>query len=403
MMTTSSAVINRLSTRAAAIAVTVMFVVNGAVIGGFGGALPSLRDKLGLDATQIAIMLFCGGAAAILSMQIGGRLADAIGAREITLAAVPFLTVGMIIIGLAQLYPVAIVGAILIGLGNGAMDVAMNAMGVQVEAARQRPIMSSFHAFWSIGNFIGAGAVLLLATVIGLKGGEVVTPRSISLAVLTLIGLAILFKITPKAAVLHHTVDGVRTPIPAVAWVLAAMALAFGLCEGTALDWSSLHVTDVAGVDPTTGALGLIAVSAFMVVIRLLGDRLVTRFGRRAVVRFGGLCAALGYLTVTLVSSLPALLLGWALVGFGVGMIAPQVYALSGHIGGGRALAVVVTFGYAAFLIGPAFVGFLVNQLGIHHAMAVPALLSVGIIALASTMPRTDIGLSQAPSGSTTH
>ena len=403
MMTTSSAVINRLSTRAAAIAVTVMFVVNGAVIGGFGGALPSLRDKLGLDATQIAIMLFCGGAAAILSMQIGGRLADAIGAREITLAAVPFLTVGMIIIGLAQLYPVAIVGAILIGLGNGAMDVAMNAMGVQVEAARQRPIMSSFHAFWSIGNFIGAGAVLLLATVLGLKGGEVVMPLTISLAVLTLIGLAILFKITPKAAVLHHTVDGVRTPIPPVAWVLAAMALAFGLCEGTALDWSSLHVTDVDGVDPTTGALGLIAVSAFMVVIRLLGDRLVTRFGRRAVVRFGGLCAALGYLTVTLVSSLPSLLLGWALVGFGVGMIAPQVYALSGHIGGGRALAVVVTFGYAAFLIGPAFVGFLVNQLGIHHAMAVPALLSVGIIALASTMPRTDIGLSQVPSGSTTH
>jgi MFS family permease len=395
MTTTTPAVTNRLSTRLAAIAVTLMFVVNGAVIGGFGGALPSLRDKLGLDATQIAIMLFCGGAAAIGSMQIGGRLADAVGAREITLAAVPLLTVGMISIGLAQVYAVAIVGAILIGLGNGAMDVAMNAMGVQVEAARQRPIMSFFHAFWSIGNFIGAGAVLLLAIVLGLKGGEVVTPLAISIAVFTLVGLGILFKITPKAAVVHHTVDGVRTRIPTVAWVLAVMALAFGLCEGTALDWSSLHVTDVAGVDSTTGALGLIAVSAFMVVIRLLGDRLVTRFGRRAVVRFGGLCAALGYLSVTLVSSLPLLLVGWALVGFGVGMIAPQVYALSGHIGGGRALAVVVTFGYAAFLIGPAFVGFLVNQLGIHHAMAVPALLCVGIIALASTMPRTDVGLSQ--------
>jgi MFS family permease len=395
MTTTTPAVTNRLSTRLAAIAVTLMFVVNGAVIGGFGGALPSLRDKLGLEATQIAIMLFCGGAAAIGSMQIGGRLADSVGAREITLAALPLLTVGMITIGLAQVYTVAIVGAILIGLGNGAMDVAMNAMGVQVEAARQRPIMSFFHAFWSIGNFIGAGAVLLLATVLGLKGGEVVTPLAISVAVFTLAGLGILFKITPKSAVVHHTVDGVRTPIPAVAWVLAAMALAFGLCEGTALDWSSLHVTDVAGVDSTTGALGLIAVSAFMVVIRLLGDRLVTRFGRRAVVRFGGLCATLGYLSVSLVSSLPLLLVGWALVGFGVGMIAPQVYALSGHIGGGRALAVVVTFGYAAFLIGPAFVGFLVNQLGIHHAMAVPALLCVGIIALASTMPRTDVGLSQ--------
>lgn len=100
-------------------------------------------------------------------------------------------------------------------------------------------------------------------------------------------------------------------------------------------------------------------------------------------------------MTVTLVSSLPMLVVGWALVGFGVGMIAPQVYAVAGHIGGGRVLAVVVTFGYAAFLLGPAFMGFLVNQVGIHHAMAVPALLCVGIIALASTMPRNDAGLRQ--------
>jgi hypothetical protein len=83
------------------------------------------------------------------------------------------------------------------------------------------------------------------------------------------------------------------------------------------------------------------------------------------------------------------------LVGLGVGMIAPQVYALSGHIGGGRALAVVVTFGYAAFLVGPAFIGFLVNLLGIHHTMAVPALLCVGIIALASIMPRTNVGIGE--------
>lgn len=402
-MTTAITVTNRLSTRLAAIAVTLMFVINGTVIGGYGGLLPSLRDKLGIDATHIAIMLFCAGAAAILAMQVGGRLADALGAREITLAAIPLLIAGMITIGLAPDFAIAIIGGVLIGLGNGAMDVAMNAMGVQVEAARERPIMSFFHAFWSIGTFIGAGAVLLLATVLGLRGGAIVTPLSILIAAAGLVVLGILFKITPKAAVVHHTIDGVKTPIPKAAWILGVMALAFGLSEGTATDWSSLHVTDVAGVDPTTGALGLITVSAFMVIIRLLGDRLVTRFGRRAVVRFGALFAALGYLTVTLVSGLPMLMVGWALVGFGVGMIAPQVYAVAGHIGGGRVLAVVVTFGYAAFLIGPAFVGFLVNQLGIHHAMAVPALLCAGIIALASTMPRTDVGLTRTGSAAVSH
>ena len=381
--------------RVAAMAVTLLFAVNGMLLGGYGASLPSLRDKLGVGATQIAILLFCAGAAAIASMQIGGRLADSIGARVVTLTSLPVVLAGALVLGLAPTYRVALIGAMLVGFGNGAMDVGMNAIGVQVEAARRRPIMSFFHAFFSIGNFVGAGTVLLLAAVLGLRGGAIVTPLMITLSVIGLAAFALLTRITPQAAVVHHQVDGVRTTIPRAAWILGIMALAFGLSEGTAVDWSSLHVTDVAQVDPTTGALGLVAVSALMTVIRLLGDRLVSRFGRRAVVRFGGACAALGYLMVTLVSSLPLLLVGWALVGFGVGMIAPQVYAVAGHLGGGRVLAVVVTFGYAAFLLGPALVGFLVDQLGIHHAMAVPAVLCAGIIALAATMPRQDTDLRQ--------
>jgi MFS family permease len=385
-----------LASRTAAVSVTALFAVNGLLLGGYGGALPSLRARLDLSYPQVAALLFFGGLAAITSMQIGGRLADAYGARKVSLTALPIIIAAALVLGFAPNYPLAVVGGVLIGFGNGAMDVAMNALGVQVESARRAPIMSFFHAFFSIGNFAGAGAVLLMATVLGLTGGAIVLPLMLTLAVAALIVLAVLIKITPEAARVEHKVDGVRTRIPRVAWLLGVMALAFGLSEGTAVDWSSLHVTEVAEVDSTTGSLGLIAVSGLMVVIRLLGDRLVARFGRRAVVRFGGLCAALGYFAVTLVSSLPLLIAGWALVGFGVGMIAPQVYAVAGHIGGGRVLAVVVTFGYAAFLVGPGVIGFLVAHLGLHHAMVVPAVLCAGILLLAATMPKTDADLKPA-------
>jgi MFS family permease len=398
-MTTSiapAAITSPLSTPGSVRAVIGMFTVNGMIIGGYGAALPSLRDKLGMDATNLAILLFVCGLAGILSMQVGGRLADALGARKVTIAALPFLILAVVTFGLAPSYPLAILGGVLVGLGNGAMDVGMNALAVQVEAARRRPIMSRFHAFFSIGGLIGSGSLLVIAKTFGLAGGAVVTPFMLTLGVIAAVALVLLLRFAPHAAVVPHTVDGVRTKIPRAAWVLGAMALAFGLAEGTALDWSSLHVTDVARVDPTTGALGLVAVSGFMVLIRLLGDQLVTRFGRSAVVRFGGICAALGYLVVTLVGSLPLLVAGWALVGFGIGMIAPQVYAVAGHLGGGRVLAVVVTFGYAAFLTGPALMGFLVDGLGIHHAMAVPAVLCAGIIALAATMPRSDADLADA-------
>ncbi|SDR91945.1 Fucose permease [Friedmanniella luteola] len=382
-----------LDSKAASLAVAVLFAVNGMLIGGNAGALPSLRAKLLIDDGHIAAMLFCAGVAGILSMQVGGRLADAVGARTVALCGLPLLIGAAVTIALAPSFGVAVVGLVLLGLGNGAMDVGMNALGVQVEAARRRPVMSTFHAWFSIGGFAGAGAVLLLARVLGIEGGGIVTPLMLGLAVIAAVVLVVLLRITPQSAVVPHSVDGVRARIPRAAWVLGAMALAFGLAEGTAVDWSAIHVTDVARVDPTTGALGLIAVNGFMVVIRLLGDRLVARFGRRAVVRFGGTCAALGYVVVTLVGSLPLLVAGWCLVGFGVGMIAPQVYAVAGHLGGGRVLAVVVTFGYAAFLMGPAVIGFLVRHLGIQHTMAVPAVLCAGIIALAATMPRTDTDL----------
>lgn len=384
----------RLGQRRSVAAVGLLFAVNGLIIGGYGGVLPSIRERLELSTTQIAILLFSAGLAGIVAMQIGGRLSDSIGARQVALAALPLLIGAACTFAFATAYPAAIVAAVLLGLGNGSIDVAMNAIGVQVEAARRRPIMSTFHALWSVGGFVGAGSVLVMAALFDLDGAAIVMPLLLSLAVLAVVAFAVACRITPPTAVVPHTVDGVRTKIPPLAWLLAVMAVAFGLSEGTATDWAALHVTEVAEVDSTTGALGLVAVSAFMVVIRLVGDRLVARFGRRAVVRFGGLCAAAGYTTVTLVDGLPLLLAGWALVGLGVGMIAPQVYAVAGHIGGGRVLAVVVTFGYAAFLAGPAIVGFLVNHLGIHHAMAVPALLCAGIVGLAAAMPKKDVDLS---------
>ena len=392
-------VVAPLASPRATLALSVMFAVNGLLLGGNGGALPSLREKLAIDDSHIAVMLFCSGLAGILSMQVGGRLADAIGARTVALAGLPVLVAAAVTIGLAPSFGVALVGLLLLGLGNGAMDVGMNALAVQVEAARRRPVMSRFHAWFSVGGLVGSGTVLALATGLDITGGAVVAPLMTGLAVVAAAVLVVLLRITPQGAVVHHQVDGVRRKIPRAAWVLGLMALAFGLAEGTAVDWSAIHVTDVARVDPTTGSVGLVAVTGFMVVIRLLGDRLVTRFGRRAVVRFGGTCAALGYLAVTLVDGLPLLVVGWCLVGFGVGMIAPQVYAVAGHLGGGRVLAVVVTFGYASFLMGPAVIGFLVRHLGIHHAMVVPAVLCAGIIALAATMPRTDVDLGSGDAG----
>ncbi len=72
-------------------------------------------------------------------------------------------------------------------------------------------------------------------------------------------------------------------------------------------DWSALHAATIAGVGTTMAALTVTFFAAFMVVIRLLGDFLVVRFGRRAVTMFGGACSALGYFVVSIFTPLPML------------------------------------------------------------------------------------------------
>lgn len=378
-----------LSSRTAATATGMLFAYNGAVVGAYAAALPVFQTRFELAPLQLSGLLVSVGAAAIASMQLAGRLSDRFGARRVALAIVPILIIGILGIGQASSVPALFVFGAMIGFGNGGIDVAMNAIGVQVERHRPRPIMSLLHGMWSVGNLIGAALLLLLVTTFRVTDVAGVQWATGSVAALGIAVLVLGWRTVPETEQIAHTDTdtGARTPIPAAAWVMGVMAIAFGLGEGTGMDWSGVHLKTVAGVDAATASLGVTMIAAFMVVIRLLGDFLVMRFGRRAVTRFGGATSAVGYLIVGLATPFPVLLVGWALVGLGIGMIAPQVYAVAGHTAGGRGLAVVVTFGYVTFLVGPAIIGALASVLGIQHTMLVPAALLSGLILLARVMP----------------
>jgi len=371
-------------------AVAGLFVTNGLAVGVFGGSLPGLRAHLYLEPGHIVGVLVAAGVFAVASMNISGSFADRRGARAPSLVGGAGMAAGAVLMGAAPNYAVLVAGAAVFGLGNGAMDVSMNTLGVAVEQARRRPVMSRLHACFSIGNFVGALVVVSLG---GLLAADV-SPRwslwagAFSVALL----LVLLVRLTPQSPPREGSgEDGGRDPVPSIVWLLAAMAVCFGLTEGTAVDWSSLHVTDVGNVSPSAGAWGLACVSGFMVVIRLFGDSVVEWLGRASVVRGGSACALVGYLLTAFGSGLPLILAGWCLVGLGVGLVAPQIYGLAGHVGGGRGLALVVSFGYAAFLVGPAIIGFVASHAGPEHglqrAMLIPVVTAVGLILMSSRLP----------------
>ena len=379
---------NSLTSGKAAAAVVSLFAYNGLVIGAYAASIPTLKARFDLSAQFLSVFFITMGLSAIASMQIVGRISDRFGARRVSLAMIPLQAIGVALIGWSPSLPVMFAGGVILGIGNGGVDVAMNAVGVQVEKRRPRPIMSFFHGTWSIGNFLGAGLLVVLSPLLAAQADPTVHWATAIAAGVGIPALIVGWFIVPETAPVSHQVqDGPKAKLPPVVWLFGVMAIAFGLGEGTAMDWSGLHVATVTGADAGTAALGVTMLAGAMVVIRLLGDFLVARFGRRAVTRFGGACSAVGYLIAALATPLPVILLGWGLVGLGIGMIAPQVYASAGHLAGGRGLAVVVTFGYATFLIAPAIMGTLVGSIGVQHTMFVPAVLLLGLLFLARILP----------------
>ena len=375
------------SPRRAVVGVLAAFALNGMFVGAYGASLPGLRDRLETDARGLALLLVAAGLAAISTMQVGGRWADRSGARRPTVVGAPVMAAGLLTLAWAPTLPAAVAGAVVFGAGNGSMDVAMNTLAVHVERLRSRPIMSRFHAFFSVGAALGAG----IAAIVGrtpVAGENVVAVTLVVVVGLGLVGFSWMRPSLPQSPPVMHTADSPRGPLPRATWLLGAMAVCFGLTEGTGFDWSSVHVTDVVGVDPATGALGLVAVSVFMVAIRLVGDHAVERFGRRAVVGAGATTAVIGYGITVLATHLAPVLTGWALVGLGVGLIAPQIYSTAGHLGGGRVMGVVVGFGYSAFLTGPALIGAIADHVGIGRAMLLPVATGVGVAVMARWMPR---------------
>ena len=145
----------RLATRLA-------FLVAGFGVACWAPLVPFAKQRLQVDDGALGLLLLCLGVGSIAAMLLAGVINARYGCRPIILAGGFGLAVLLPLLAVAG-SPVSL-GLTLLGFGAalGSLDVAMNIHAVEVERAAAKPLMSGFHALFSVGGFIGATLITFL-------------------------------------------------------------------------------------------------------------------------------------------------------------------------------------------------------------------------------------------------
>jgi fucose permease len=376
--------------------------------------VPSAKSQVHLSDGTLGVALLAVPVGLVLGAALAERLVDRVGSRVLCRICGVGSCAAVVTPGLAHTLPELMAGLFVIGVVGGTLDVAQNAQGVRVEAAYARPVMTSMHAFYSLGAILGslaggglawAGVALLPSlAAVGVVGalidgtaGPWLLAGKPSPGALE-VNLSEPSRVPSDKAATGNSQDA-RRRVRRLVLALGVLGVCGLVGEGAAGDWAAVYLKDNLGTSAGFAALGFAAFSVTMTMGRGVGDRLIRRFGVVPVIRVCGLIATAG-LALALATPVPAVAIaGFSAFGAGLSIVVPQVFAAGGRADPfrpGSGLARVVGLGYTGMAAGPAIIGLVANNIGLRLALLIPLALAAWI-AVAAPALRASETLSQDP------
>ncbi|SDG33230.1 MFS transporter [Klenkia brasiliensis] len=356
-------------------AVAALFALDGFVFGTWAARVPDVATRVGADHSTLGLALLCLSLGALACMQLTGALAARLGPGLVAALAGVAVCASAVLPGLATSVPALCAALLAFGAATGAVNVAANSVGVQVESRAGRPVLSGLHAAFSFGGLGGALLGGLAAAVLAVPAHLVVVAGAGLLLVAVLVPVLVGADAAPvvEAPVPE---DAPRRRPTAVLVVLGCIAGATAYGEGALTDWGALHLREDLGATSGLAAAGYAGFALAMACGRLAGGALVARLGERRLLVGGTLLAAAGALLAVTTPSVVLALAGFGVVGLGLANVFPLAVARAGALGGSRGIALSTTVGYTGLLGGPPAIGFLAAHAGLPVALGTVALLA---------------------------
>ena len=372
----------------ARIAITVAFIVNGSMAGTFYSRIADIKKDLDISNSALGLALLVVSIGVLCGLAFSGKQSAKFGSAPITLYGTYALGTSILLMGVANNYLTLCLAFLVIGACLSTQDVAMNSHAIVLEHESGNRYMSTFHAMFSLGA-LGGG-------VIGgwFSQNDIPLMKHVAfIAMLTYLSNFAVRNWFLSADLDKHTVEGKKKiKRPKLFFIVGLLGLCGTIGEGSAGDWGAILSRDTFNATPFVSTLPFICFSATMVIGRLFGDRLASKYGPMKLIVGGGLIAGVGLGSGLLLGGIGGVIFGWLTMGIGLSTVIPMLFSQAGELAKNKfagqfaaseGVAMVSGIAYFGFLVGPPTLGFLGDAIGLRWAMLVPAGLAL-IMALGS-------------------
>lgn len=351
------------------------FLIPGVGIACWAPLVPFAKQQIGLDEAQLGMLLLFLGTGSVVAMPLAGGLAGKIGSRVVIAVASIGIACVLPFLAMAATQWQLAAALFFFSAFLGAVDVAANIHGIEVEQRAGVPLMSNFHGCYSLGGLAGSALVTGM-----LSAGMSSLASTICVSVFLLLCVAIS---VPRLLEVRSASDAPFFVRPrGIVLLIGTLTFIVFLVEGALLDWSAVILKESRGVAEANSGIGFVLFSLAMTVTRFTGDRVTARWGGRRVLLLGSLLASAGLALVVTAPWTWLAIAGFLLIGFGAANLVPVLFSSAGRqkiMPVDLAISAISITGYAGILAGPAAIGFIAKYLSLGGAFLLLAIMVLSV------------------------
>lgn len=327
--------------------------------------IPDIKDQIGVDYNGMGYLFIIFAIGSVLTMIVAPKLITKFSSKYISLIAGYTISILWLIVPFNKSFMIMFILSFIFGASYGIYEVILNLQASNLEKKYKKTMMSSFHAYWSIGLLSGS---ILTSLFLEYQLSFILNAITFVIILFPLIYLGSLTLI--KSPTVENQTYSVffRWPLIIVIFVFFSITAVF--LEGGTDSWGALYMRDYIQAEGFQIGLAAIFFNGFMVIGRLIGDRLKDYYGIYNFLKASVLLSLLGTLMVALSDNLNLSIIGFSIAGFGVSSIIPICYTLSSSVKDldpTLGITVITIAVYGVFMIAPSLMGYIANNYGVEY------------------------------------